>query len=85
MLWQKTAPMVLTIALLANTACSTTSNHSAMNKPVPQALLVMPQRPEPPQDGSQANLLSHAVEFGKYVKQLENQLAGWLKWAEETP
>lgn len=56
-----------------------------MNKPVPQALLVMPQRPEPPQDGSQANLLSHAVEFGKYVKQLENQLAGWLKWAEETP
>ncbi|MDO4434700.1 MAG: hypothetical protein Q4B82_09010 [Alysiella sp.] len=83
MLWQKTAPMVLAIALLASTACSTTKNHSVTSKPVPQALLVMPQRPEPPKDGSQEAILTHAVEFGRYVKNLENQLRGWIGWATE--
>ncbi|ULJ69269.1 hypothetical protein MIS45_11105 [Wielerella bovis] len=51
---------------------------------MPQALLVMPQRPEPPINGSQEAILTHAVEFGRYVKNLENQLSGWLKWATET-
>lgn len=83
MLLQKTAPMVLAIALLATTACSTTKNHSVTNKPVPSALLVMPQRPEPPTNGSQEAILTHAVEFGRYVKNLENQLRGWIGWATE--
>ena len=50
---------------------------------MPQALLVMPQRPEPPTDGSQEAILTHAVEFGRYVKNLENQLRGWIGWATE--
>lgn len=50
---------------------------------MPQALLVMPQRPEPPTDGSQETILTHAVEFGRYVKNLENQLRGWIGWATE--
>lgn len=50
---------------------------------MPQALLVMPQRPEPPQNGSQEAILTHAVAFGRYVKNLENQLRGWIGWATE--
>ncbi|AUX60833.1 hypothetical protein BWP33_10775 [Simonsiella muelleri ATCC 29453] len=83
MLLQKTALTALMIALLASTACSTTKNHSVTSKPVPQALLVMPQRPEPPQNGSQEAILTHAVAFGRYVKNLENQLRGWIDWAME--
>lgn len=75
MLWQKTAPIVWAIALLATTACSTTNNHSVTTKPVPQTLLIMPQRPEPPPNGSQAAILTHAAEFGRYVNHLKTNCA----------
>ncbi len=82
MLLQKTNKAVLIALALALTACSTTTNRSAI-KPVPHALTVKPTRPEPPKDGSPEALLNHAVAFGAYVKTLENQLDGWILWATE--
>ena len=35
----------------------------------------------PPKDGKTATLLEHAVEFGGYVSELENQNAAWREWA----
>lgn len=78
---------------LALTACSTTANHLATNNapvrvvekatmpPIPSALLVKPNRPEPPISGSREDVLRHAVDFGAYVKILEIQLDGWIDWA----
>ncbi|UOO81184.1 hypothetical protein LVJ83_09390 [Uruburuella testudinis] len=47
----------------------------------PAALLVPPQRPDPPQGGTVQKLLQHAAEFGGYVARLENQSAAWREWA----
>ncbi len=46
----------------------------------PAALMVAPVRPNPPKDGKTATLLEHAVEFGSYVSELENQNAAWREW-----
>ncbi len=47
----------------------------------PPALLVPPQRPDPPQDGTVGSLLRHAAEYGAYAAELERQNAAWRKWA----
>ncbi|UOO89607.1 hypothetical protein LVJ82_01075 [Vitreoscilla massiliensis] len=40
---------------------------------VPGELMVQPLRPNAPSQGTTQALLEHAVEFGAYVGQLENQ------------
>ncbi|WP_369586593.1 hypothetical protein [Kingella oralis] len=52
-------------------------------RPVPQSLMLAPERPAPPENGQPETLLRHAVAFGEYVKRLETQLAGWRAWAQE--
>lgn len=47
----------------------------------PAALMVPPVRPEPPQNGTVAAILDHAVEYGGYVAELENQNTAWRDWA----
>lgn len=47
----------------------------------PAALMVPPVRPAPPESGSTRALLEHAVEFGGYVAELENQNQAWRDWA----
>ncbi|TKI21473.1 hypothetical protein FCO27_18880 [Bacillus pumilus] len=84
----KMALIALTASAL--TACGTTANRSAtpikmvelpaMPAP-PAALLMVPQRPEPPADGSARALLEHAAEFGGYVAEIEHQNAAWRLWA----
>lgn len=50
--------------------------------PAPPAALMVPLvRPAPPENGSTRALLEHAVEFGGYVGELENQNAAWRDWA----
>ena len=46
----------------------------------PAALMVAPERPNPPKDGKTATLLEHAAEFGGYVSELENQNQAWREW-----
>lgn len=46
----------------------------------PAALMVPPVRPAPPESGSTRALLEHAVEFGGYVAELENQNQTWRDW-----
>ena len=48
----------------------------------PAALMVPPVRPAPPESGSTRALLEHAVEFGGYVAELENQNAAWREWVK---
>lgn len=48
----------------------------------PAALMVPPARPAPPESGSADALLEHAVEFGGYVAELENQNAAWRDWSD---
>jgi hypothetical protein len=48
----------------------------------PAALMVPPARPAPPESGSADALLEHAVEFGGYVAELENQNAAWREWVK---
>lgn len=47
----------------------------------PAALLVAPERPAPPENGTVQKLLQNAAEFGGYVSELENQNAAWRTWA----
>lgn len=47
----------------------------------PAALTVAPVRPAPPKDGTVKSLLEHAVEFGAYAAELENQNQAWRDWA----
>ena len=47
----------------------------------PAALTVAPVRPAPPESGSTRALLEHAVEYGGYVAELENQNTAWREWA----
>ena len=49
--------------------------------PVPGELMVLPLRPNAPTKGTTQALLEHAVEFGAYVGQLENQNQAWRLWA----
>lgn len=51
----------------------------------PAALMVPPVRPAPPESGSTRALLEHAVEFGGYVAELENQNAAWRIGRATTP
>lgn len=50
--------------------------------PVPTGLLVAPVRPNPPVSGTPEALLVHAVEFGAYVGELENQNSAWREWTK---
>ena len=47
----------------------------------PAALMVAPERPTPPENGTVQKLLQHAADFGGYVSELENQNAAWRAWA----
>lgn len=49
--------------------------------PVPGELMMQPLRPNAPTQGTTQALLEHAVEFGAYVGQLENQNHAWRLWA----
>ena len=49
--------------------------------PAPGELMVQPLRPNAPTQGTTQALLEHAVEFGAYVGQLENQNHAWRLWA----
>ena len=80
---------VIVLTALAITACSSTTAPLATEIKVvekavmptpPAALMVAPVRPNPPKDGKTATLLEHAVEFGGYVSELENQNAAWREW-----
>lgn len=72
------------------TACSTTEKNLAtpintvlmpiMPSP-PAALMVIPQRPAPPESGDVRTLLIHAADYGAYVSELENQNNAWRSWA----
>ena len=47
----------------------------------PAALMVAPERPAPPENGTVQKLLQHAAEFGGYVAGLELQNEAWREWA----
>ena len=74
----------------ALTACANTAKPSAtpiktIEVPVmpapPAALMVAPERPAPPENGTVQKLLQHAAEFGGYVAGLELQNEAWREWA----
>ena len=71
-------------------ACGNTTKHldtpikvveKAVMPPVPGELMAQPLRPNAPTKGTTQTLLEHAVEFGAYVGQLENQNQAWRLWA----
>ena len=84
-------PAMLVLTVWALTGCANTAKPSdtvpikTVEVPVmpapPAALMVPPVRPAPPESGSTRALLEHAVEFGGYVAELENQNAAWRDWA----
>ena len=74
---------------MAITGCSSTTAplateikivEKAVMPTPPAALMVAPVRPNPPADGKTETLLEHAVEFGAYVAELENQNQAWRDW-----
>ena len=82
------AVTVSTVSVL--TACGNTAKpldtptqivEKVVMPPVPGELMVKPARPAAPNQGSAQALLEHAVEFGTYVGQLENQNHAWRLWA----
>lgn len=50
--------------------------------PVPNGLMIAPTRPDAPENGTPETLLEHAVAFGAYVGELENQNHAWRVWVE---
>lgn len=72
---------------LALTACANTTAPLATIKPPEKAvaaeLLLQHKRPEPPENGSPEELLSHAVRYGAYCQKLENQISGWQAWYQQ--
>lgn len=88
----KALPAMLVLTVWALTGCTNTAKPSdtvpikTVEVPVmpapPAALMVPPARPAPPESGSADALLEHAVEFGGYVAELENQNAAWREWVK---
>lgn len=75
--------------VLALTACGSTNAplatpikviERAILPPVSAHLLLQHQRPEPPQNGSPEQLLQHAVRYGAYAQQLQQQVSAWQDW-----
>ncbi len=76
--------MVMLITALVLTACASTKEPmvTIVNNQPPASAMMLVARPSPPKNGSPAELLRFATQYGAYCQQLESNIKIITKWSE---